>query len=122
MGVRAASLVVLWAVLLLAFIAPFARASDESTISLGGAQQVVSRATYIDPASRARLNDELRAACDAEAAARSKPGVFRSAFSRAFSKLTILNVLYFLGALIVIGAMTLFVTLGFGTSPWSTQL
>lgn len=112
---RRAPLLALVLLVLLAFAAPLVRASDES-ISLAAAQQVVSQATYVDAASRARLSQDLRAAYEAEDAARNKPGFIRATFSRALSKLTILNVLYFLGALIVIGAMTLFITLGFGTA------
>lgn len=117
MGMRRAPLLALVLLVLLAFAAPLARASDVESISLAAAQQVVSQATYVDAASRVRLSQDLRAAYEAEDAARNKPGFIRATFSRALSKLTILNVLYFLGALIVIGAMTLFITIGFGTAP-----
>ncbi len=42
------------------------------------------------------------------------PGAARSLFRSVTSQITLINVLYFLGALIIIGAMTLFMTVGWG--------
>jgi hypothetical protein len=97
-----------------------AGAASEQKISLQALEDAINNATYIDRPSRIRLNTELRAIYEAGVAAREKPGVFRSVFTSALSKLTILNVLYFVGALIVIGAMTLFITIGFGASNSSS--
>ncbi len=42
------------------------------------------------------------------------PSAARSLFRSVTSQITLINVLYFLGALIIIGAMTLFMTVGWG--------
>lgn len=48
------------------------------------------------------------------------PGYVRLAVKAVRSTLTIINVLYFLGGCLVLGALSLFMTLGWGTLPASS--